>query len=46
MAVVNSVDADLRPFKARSGKLLAKWNGRGSTDDAANFVCVMAPQAK
>jgi feruloyl esterase len=25
---------------------IAKWKGSGSTDDAANFVCVIAPQAK
>jgi feruloyl esterase len=25
---------------------IAKWNGNGSTDDAANFVCAIAPQAK
>jgi len=24
----------------------AKWNGSGSTDLAANFVCAIAPQAK
>jgi feruloyl esterase len=25
---------------------IAKWRGSGSTDDAANFACVIAPQAK
>jgi feruloyl esterase len=25
---------------------IAKWNGSGSTDDAANFACVIEPQAK
>jgi feruloyl esterase len=25
---------------------IAQWKGSGSTDDAANFACVMAPRAK
>jgi feruloyl esterase len=42
--IANGVTSRTRPLCPYPQ--IAKWNGRGSTDDAANFVCAMAPQAK
>jgi feruloyl esterase len=42
--ISNGVTARTRPLCPYPQ--VAKWKGRGSTDDAVNFVCLIAPQAK